>query len=422
MWEHTVRRHLANKVSVVLLFLIVSTLTCVKIVPVEAQAGRFIDVFTQKGGVGVNQSSDMFQPQELVTLYALVTFNDNPVGSKLVSFKANGPLNALQNMTAEGAVMTNESGIAEFSFRIPWSPPDPEEKVFGEWNVISSVDIADVRVVDTLKFLVGWIVKITNIATLNAELRPEIYYLRQSTIVFNLTILNSARTAKPGTIDIDVQDSAGHPIIYIQLDNLVFQPGLSYVNASTTIPSDASMGQATVSAVPYTAPVELGGVLYSPAIATTFEIVTILPLTYLVTFAQTGLDATAIGTVLTVNGSSKGYADLPFTVEVKNGSILTYSFSDVSSSSNFTKYVLTGVAGPPSPMTVISDATVTGNYVVRVTAPTIPLFVILGFLLGLILIPAVVALLFLLFLDRIRRRKKKKSAQPSYIIVAHPHI
>jgi uncharacterized membrane protein len=422
MWEHTVRRHLANKVSVVLLFLVVSTLTCVKIIPVEAQAGRFIDVFTQKGGVGVNQSSDMFQPQELVTLYALVTFNDNPVASKLVSFKASGPLNALQNMTAGGSSLTNEGGIAEFSFRIPWPSTDPEKKVFGEWNVISTVDIADVRVVDTLTFLVGWIVKITNIATLDAELRPEVYYLRQSTIVFNLTVLNSARTAKPSTITIDVQDSAGHPIIHIQLDNLILQPGLSYVNASATIPLDASIGRATVSAAPYTAPIELGGVLYSPAIATTFEIVTIMPLTYLVTFAQTGLDARAIGTVVTVNGSSKGFADLPFTVRVNNGSILTYSYSNVSSSVNYTEYVLTGVVGPSSPMTVTGDATVTGNYVVQVTAPKIPVFVILGLFFGLILIAAVVALLFLLFLGRIRRRKRKKPAQQSYVIIVHPHI
>jgi hypothetical protein len=288
----------------------------------SASSGRVIDLFTQKApfdGKGANQSSDAFEPQELVILYAQVTYNDYPVALKLVAFKVNGPPNTLENITVTGSSTTNDSGIAEFSFRIPWPSTDPEKKVFGEWNVISPVDIADVRVVDTLTFLVGWIVRITNIATLDAELRPEVYYLRQSTIVFNLTVLNSARTAKPGTINIDVQDSAVHPIIHIQLDNLVFQPGLSYVNASATSPLDASIGLATVSAVPYTAPIELGGVLYSPAIATTFEIVTIMPLTYLVTFAQTGLDSSASGTVLTINGTALTNSQLPNITSVKIG-------------------------------------------------------------------------------------------------------
>lgn len=363
MLERTVKRHAASRVPVMLLLVLVaSTLVCIKTVPVEAQSGRVIDVFTQKGGTGANQSSDMFQPQELVMLHALVTYNDYPVANKLVSFHVNGPQNTFENMTVAGSSTTNESGIAEFSFRIPWPSKNPEKKVFGEWHVVATVDIADQTVVDTLTFQVGWIIKITNIATLNAEWKPQENYLRQSTIVFDLTVENSARTAKTATITIDAQDSASYPIIHIQLDNLVFQPGASHVNASAGIPADASIGKATASAAAYTAPVERGGVLYSPAISTTFEIIPGAPLTYPVTFAQTGLDSTATGTVVTVNGTSKGFADLPFTVWTDSGLSLTYSYGNVSSSGIGKRFVLTGVVGLSSPMTVTGAVNVTGTY------------------------------------------------------------
>lgn len=420
MRQHTVERRAISRVLVVLLLVMAaSTLVCIKTAPVEAQSGRSIDLFTQRGGQGVNQSSDMFQPQELVILYANVTFNDSPVANKDVGFGISPPSNS-NLINATGYARTNESGLAEWSFRIPWPSEDPE-KVFGAWLVVATVDIADQTVVDTMVFQVGWIIKITEIATLNVEGKPEVNYLRQSTVIFNLTVENSARTAKPATITIDVQDSGSHPIIHIQLANLVFQPGVSYVNASALIPPEASLGQATVSAALYTAPVEQGGVLYSPAVSTTFEIVTAPPLTYLVTFAQTGLDATAIGTVVTVNGSSKGFADLPFTVRVDNGSSLTYSYNDVSSSATGVRFVLTGIVGPSSPMTVTGDVTVTGKYVGQMPLSKIPYWVIVPFLFALAFIGAFV-LLFLAVLEILRRRRRKKSTRHSYVVVVHPHI
>jgi uncharacterized membrane protein len=83
---------------------------------------------------------------------------------------------------------------------------------------------------------------------------------------------------------------------------------------------------------------------------------------YLVTFTQTGLDSTATGTVVTVNGNTKEFADLPFALWVDSGSSVTYSYSNVSSSTTGKRFILTGVSGPSSPITVTNSATVTGNY------------------------------------------------------------
>ena len=240
----------------------------------SSDTGRQIDVFTQKipsNGKGINQSSDAFEPQELVILYALVTYNEDPIANKLVAFQVNNPANAFQNITV-GRV-TNQSGIAQFSFRITWPSENAEQIVFGEWSAIATVDIAEQVVVDTLTFQVGWIIKITKITTLNAKFEPQTKFLRGDGIVFDLTVENIALTLKSATIMIDAQDADSYPIIHIEMDNLVFQPGENHVRAYSQIPTAAAIGEATVSAAAYTAPPKISGVLYSPAALSTFEII-----------------------------------------------------------------------------------------------------------------------------------------------------
>lgn len=83
---------------------------------------------------------------------------------------------------------------------------------------------------------------------------------------------------------------------------------------------------------------------------------------YEVIFAQTGLDSSATGTVVTVNGVPKTYGDLPFSLWVDGGTVITYSYSNVSSTISDKRFILTGVSGPISPITVTGSVTVTGNY------------------------------------------------------------
>ena len=242
----------------------------------SSDTGRKIDLFTEKmpfNGKGINQSSDAFEPQELVILYANVTYNEYPIANKLVAFQVNNPANAFQNITIVGVSSTNQSGIAQFSFRIPWPSENAEQIVFGEWSAIATVDIAEQVVVDTLIFQVGWIIKITNIATLNAKFEPQAKFLRGDLIVFDLTVENIAFIPKSGTIIIDVQDANSYPIIYVEMDNLVFQPGENHVRASSQIPITATIGEAKVLAAVYTAPPKIGGVLFSPAALSQFEII-----------------------------------------------------------------------------------------------------------------------------------------------------
>jgi uncharacterized repeat protein (TIGR02543 family) len=235
-----------------------------------------IDLFTQKtpfSGRGPNQSSDAFQQQELVVLYALVTFSGDPIANKIVAFQVNGPANSLQNMTVTGTGTTNSSGIAEFSFRMPTAPANGQQTIFGEWYAVATVDVDQVQLSDSLTFKVGWIVSIKNIVTLNDKLVPQTSFARLDTVVFNLTVENIALTPRSATITVDAEDVAGNLIIHAELDNLSIPPGESYTQASSQIPETARLGEANVSATAYTAPPSSGGTPYSPSAYTTFDIV-----------------------------------------------------------------------------------------------------------------------------------------------------
>ena len=85
---------------------------------------------------------------------------------------------------------------------------------------------------------------------------------------------------------------------------------------------------------------------------------------YQVSFIQTGLDATtASGSILTVNGTSVAYSDLPYTVWVNNSDSLFYTYNATIASTTVGKQFIVGTVSPGSPMIGISSAqTVTGSY------------------------------------------------------------
>jgi len=407
----------------------------------NASSGRVIDLFTQKApfdGKGANQSSDAFEPQELVLLYALVTYNDFPVALKLVSFQANGPPNTLENITVTGSATTNDSGIAEFSFRIAWPSTNPEAKVLGEWHAVATVSIADQTVVDTLTFQVTWILRITSITTLNASFEPKNKFPRRSPIVFDVVVENIARVAKVATIAIDVLDELQHPIIHIQKENMLFQPGQTHLNASSQIPANATIGQATAWASAYTAPVEQGGTLYSPAVYTTFEIIGSVSVrdVSITEVTPSKTDVIRGETVqITVTAKNKGdetesfnvtlyYDNVPIDTKrvtsLSPGAETQLVFQWNTSDVNPGKYVIKAVADILEGETNIEDNTFLDGTVT--IEPLFNLNIIM--ILILIIILVLIASLFLLFLLWYSRKPRRRKRQPQsyYTIASRPHI
>lgn len=81
-----------------------------------------------------------------------------------------------------------------------------------------------------------------------------------------------------------------------------------------------------------------------------------------ITFAQTGLDGSASGTVVTINGTALTYSQLPNVTSVDSSDTLIFSYqTDVSSTTAGEQFVSTGV-NATSPLTVSTSETITGSY------------------------------------------------------------
>jgi hypothetical protein len=408
-------------------------------VAAEAASGRVIDLYTEKtpfDGRGANESSDAFEPQELVVLSALVTYNDAPVAQKAVAFQIKGPPNPILNITIIGSASSDQDGIAEFSFRIPWPSNSPEEQVFGTWFAIATVSIADQTVIDTLTFRVGWIIRIAQLTTLNALEEPTTRFLRKQGILFNLTVENIALTEKVATIVIDVQDVAGNPIIHLQRENLVFQPGITCLIASAQILTIAKIGPASVLAGAYKALPENRGVLYSPAVSATFEIIT---RDISVVAVRPSRSAVISGQTLniTVTVKNKGNETESFNVTAYYDStpvgkrLVAYLAPQAETSIVFEwnttglthgSYVISGAADVVEGEIETEDNTLVDGTVTIFGYPmpsVIPSWRMLLFLFVVALLASLVLLLFLGYLWRRRRRKVMSSL---FTVIAHPHI
>ncbi|MGA2767438.1 MAG: CARDB domain-containing protein [Candidatus Bathyarchaeia archaeon] len=431
-------------ILMLLVFLASSTTLCTRTVAASTGSGKVLDLFTQKApfdGRGPNQPSDAFQPQELVILYGNVTYNGAPVANKLVAFQVRGPANAFSNITFTGSSSSNESGMATFSFRVPWYSEHAEEIVFDEWFAVATVDIAQEVATDTLTFQVGWILRITNITTLNSELVPQNTFFRQDIVNFAVTVESIAMVEKTGAITIDVKDAAGYPIIHIEMENLSFQPGENYVNASSHIPDTAALGNANVTAAIYDKLPENGGVLYSPAISTTFEIVEKRVITIDVavvavisskTVVQSG-ETVQIMVVVRNNGEEaesfnvtlyyddtvidkKLVTELPPSAEQQM--FLEWNTTGVPLGSYVIKAVADAVKGETN---VDNNIFVDGTVTILKTVPQQFPFLNIVFLIFIFIIGIIAGSILLLILGFLTIRRKKRVPR-RYAIIVHPHI
>ena len=397
----------------------------------DAQTGAVINLYT---------SSSTFEPQDLVVLYALVTYNGYPVQQKDVAFEINGPSNPFENITIIGAGTTDENGTATYSFRLPWPSEIPEDAIFGNWSVIATVSIAEVVAMDHLTFRVGWIIQITEIATLNSLLQPQSVFELGNPIVFNLTVENIATTAEYATITIDVQDSEQHPIIHIELNGLLFQPGTNYVQATSQIPISADIGLANVSAAPFTAPPESGGTLYSPAAYTMFQIAQIAMADIAVTNIMLSSTAVFVGDTLGINVTVLNTSNVSATFNVStyyNSTLIetlygvelapfaqdTFVFSWNTTLVKPGFYQISASAPLPGDPTPWDNTLVDGTVQVKAVVPP-PIFptpelLVFVAIVGLAVVAGLIMLFLIFFLDRPRRRKRPR---PTYTVVVRPHI
>ena len=233
-----------------------------------------IDLFTQKesyNGKGPNAPSDMFGLDEKVRIYANVTYNEWPVQNLLVAFEIMGPRNPVENITFYRIAITNSTGIATIEFR---TPSIVNESVFGEWNVIGVVSIAERIYQDTVKFKVGWIIEIENLKTINEDYKEQIFFPKRSYVGIEAILKNNAFTEKVATLTVTIYDNLSIPVNATELTDFIVEPNgtLVPVYFFLYIPETAYAGNATVYLQAYTKPTELGGVPYCPEFSKNFVI------------------------------------------------------------------------------------------------------------------------------------------------------
>ncbi|MEM3623248.1 MAG: PKD domain-containing protein [Candidatus Bathyarchaeia archaeon] len=216
-----------------------------RIIDLYTQNTRHPDYTTDKTGEGidssvtdpsVNRQVDSYAPQDLVTLYAKVTYNNAPVANKEVAFEIHGPTNNYQNIIIYRQAFTDANGIATIDFRIPWPDEHAKDIVFGNWTIMAKVDIAEQWVSDSHWFYVHWIIDIENVQLLDSAYTPTVDFVRGvDTAYINVTVYNWAMTSRNATITVVIYDELGVPVgtNVINFNNI---PGETAVSQITNIP------------------------------------------------------------------------------------------------------------------------------------------------------------------------------------------
>jgi len=228
-----------------------------------------IDLYTQKpepySGKGANQPSDAFEPEEEVILYAEVTYNYEPVESKMVGFTAIDPN---QVTIVDRSNTTDANGIAYVSFRLQ------ANETFGTWTAFATVTVSEKTANDTLTFQVGWIIEIIKVETVDQNGGPKNSYIRGELVYFDMDVKNIAFTPKSTVLTVTLLDESSQIIGVADL-SIEVPPGTHEFNLAfnVRIPRWSLVGSANAPSCAFTNWPWLGGVPYCPEKIASFLIV-----------------------------------------------------------------------------------------------------------------------------------------------------
>ena len=257
----------------IIIVLLCFTVESIKIAHPQSTGGN-IDLFTQKepySGKGPNTPSDAFHPEEIVCLYAFVTYRGVPVENLPVAFNVLTPSNKSFTLTSR----TNAGGIATTNFTI-FTPPINVDKseVFGDWFAQANVLIDGVIFQDNLTFKVDWIIQLLSVRIINENLENQTYFGIGGDVGFEICMKNIAMSFKNVTLGITIQDELEVPINFYMIPDLEAQPNetLIFIYCKLAIPKWAHVGWARVYISALTSPVSENGVPYCPSIYNDFFI------------------------------------------------------------------------------------------------------------------------------------------------------
>lgn len=241
-----------------------STSKTITVLPFRLQ----LDIYTQKepySGKGYNQTSDSFTPQEIVILYGLVTFNDEPVPDKLVAFDVYDP-NGTRIVSRSS--LTSSDGIAIVNFTLATNA------TFGTYSVIGNVEVAGNIATDYLRFKVGWIINIVEIETVDATGMAKTEFVKGEIVYMTVALENIAFIPKEVVLTVTICDEKDTPIAAASFQMTV-DSGLFLFSTifALKIPEWSLVGVATIYVDVFTGWMWENGVPYCPEKATYIYII-----------------------------------------------------------------------------------------------------------------------------------------------------
>ena len=194
-----------------------------------------IQVFTNKGGIFASGTSATYGPQDLLEIYALLTYQKSAVPDQYVSFSVQNTNGTIMAITS---AITNQTGIAHVEYRLPSPDPNATQIVFGTWTITATFEVLQITISNTTTFNFNYLSNIEKI-----KIPTDIH--RSQILPIELTI-DTGLFATPGSeLDITVFDQANVPIGSCTFINTMRMQNFTVVDVTIAIPSWAFTGQAT---------------------------------------------------------------------------------------------------------------------------------------------------------------------------------
>jgi hypothetical protein len=195
------------------------------------------DVYTDLGGEGFGVSSDIYGPQELVTVYAYVCYNGAPQQGKDVIFQLLNPSGVIwSTRTARSGF----DGVAIWQVRLPWVSGTPED-LFGTWRINGMVDIAEHTKADFVDFEFNYLVEITNVVMYDKGVtNPEVPRNNYVSVLVELS--NNRNSLIPTIVTINSYDVENMVLTYDYIPTIIPPNSSTVISSEVHIPTWAMVG------------------------------------------------------------------------------------------------------------------------------------------------------------------------------------
>jgi hypothetical protein len=221
-----------------------------------------VDVFTDRGGVGVSVSSGAYGGNEIMRIYALVTYADVPVANQDVAFTVNDSSGLV---VAVRTARTNQTGFAYTEYRLLNPNGVLSASSAQIWSITASVNVSQTTVSDIAPFAFGYLGSIQNLQVPQSVHRLE-------SLSIQLTISNFVNSTAWSELDITLFDTANVPIGSCTVIHSPEMQNFTVVAAHIFVPSWAFTGQATAYVCLLAQSADGKSVPIAPEVAKTFQI------------------------------------------------------------------------------------------------------------------------------------------------------